>query len=176
MIESSTTEQLRKMSNPFALAPRDKATNEPIAPSDASVVSLASDSYSPTYDSILGKWMMPWVMQAVNTRIVNRSNAVSGWSYGRNLIYREFSTAPGLISAVLVSALYPVIGTLMYFPFTRNILRKFLPKPGQGPSIEQLEGGFFEIKLWGRGRNPTTGNEEIVKGGINAYKGDGGYK
>jgi short subunit dehydrogenase-like uncharacterized protein len=66
-----------------------------------------------------GYWMMPWVMQSIDTRIVNRSNALSGWRYGRNLIYREFYEAPNVAVAMFVSALFPIMGALLYFSLTR---------------------------------------------------------
>ena len=69
--------------------------------------------------NVSGKWMMPWVMQAIDTRIVNRSNALTGWRYGRNLVYREFQQAPNMIGAAMVSALFPMIGAMMYFSLTR---------------------------------------------------------
>jgi short subunit dehydrogenase-like uncharacterized protein len=63
--------------------------------------------------------MMPWVMQSIDTRIVNRSNALSGWRYGRNLIYREYSQAPNVLVAMFVSAVFPIVGALLYFSLTR---------------------------------------------------------
>lgn len=65
--------------------------------------------------------MMPWVMQAIDTRIVNRSNALSGWTYGRDLIYREYSQAPNMIVAVMASAMFPIVGALLYFSLTRCV-------------------------------------------------------
>ena len=59
------------------------------------------------------------MMQAIDTRIVNRSNAISDWRYGRNLIFREFSQAPNVVAATMVSALFPLIGALLYFSLTR---------------------------------------------------------
>lgn len=66
-----------------------------------------------------GYWMMPWVMQSIDTRIVNRSNALSGWRYGRNLVYREYSQAPNVLVAMFVSAVFPIVGALLYFSLTR---------------------------------------------------------
>jgi short subunit dehydrogenase-like uncharacterized protein len=69
----------------------------------------------------VGYWMMPWVMQSIDTRIVNRSNAISDWRYGRNLIYREFSQAPNVVAATMVSAVFPLVGALLYFSVTRYV-------------------------------------------------------
>ena len=65
--------------------------------------------------------MMPWVMQSIDTRVVNRSNALSQWGYGRNLIYRECMAAPSLFNAILTSAIFPLVGSLLFFSFTRFV-------------------------------------------------------
>ena len=63
--------------------------------------------------------MMPWVMQSIDTRVVNRSNALTDWRYGRNLIYRELMAAPNALVAVITSAIFPLAGALLYFSLTR---------------------------------------------------------
>ena len=68
---------------------------------------------------MIERWMMPWVMQSIDTRVVNRSNALSQWGYGRNLIYREFMAAPNMFAAFFTSAIFPLIGSLLFFSFTR---------------------------------------------------------
>src|SRR5699024_348869 len=47
---------------------------------------------------LTGTWVGPFPMAAVNTRVVHRSNALTGWRYGRGLRYREViatGTGPG---------------------------------------------------------------------------------
>jgi len=114
-------------------------------------------------------------MQFVDTRIVNRSNALQGFRYGRNLIYSERMGGPGLFSVVVSSFLMSVVGSLLCFSFTRNLIKRFLPAPGQGPSKEVMDKGYFHMKFWGRGTKPD-GSEAIVRGGIQAPNGDPGYK
>jgi short subunit dehydrogenase-like uncharacterized protein len=175
IIENSPSSVLKEISNPFCLTPRDK-NGIPESATDKSVVSAASDTYTPLYDKVLKRWMMPWVMQGVNTRIVNRSNALLGWQYGRNFIYRELLGAPNAFVAYLVSAMYPVVGALLYFPFTRAVMKWLLPKPGEGPKEDDVENGFFKIKFWGRGKDSKSGEEKVLQGSVSAYQGDGGYK
>ena len=42
---------------------------------------------------------------------------------------------------------------------TRSILKSFLPKPGEGPSEETMENGFFEIELLGI--HPTDRDKDM---------------
>ena len=45
------------------------------------------------------------------------------------------------------------------FSPTRSILKSFLPKPGEGPSEETMENGFFEIELLGI--HPTDRDKDM---------------
>ena len=101
ILESSTNEALVASSNPFFLAPRDAATGQPIEATDKAVVNMNRDTFSFLYDKIEGSWEAPYVMQSIDTRIVNRSNALSGWKYGRNVIYREFTGVSNFVVALL---------------------------------------------------------------------------
>ena len=80
---------------------------------------ISHNNYWYSTFSLKERWMMPWVMQSIDTRVVNRSNALSQWGYGRNLIYREFMAAPNMFAAIFTSAIFPLIGSLLFFSFTR---------------------------------------------------------
>ena len=41
------------------------------------------------YDDEYGAWIAPFVMEAINARVVHRSNALSGNSYGTDFKYQE---------------------------------------------------------------------------------------
>lgn len=167
--ESSTSEMIEEGSNPFFLNPRDVRTNIPIQTKNSNVYKANQDTNGIIYDEIEGKWMMPWIMQAIDTRIVNRSNALFGWKYGQNLIYRELMTAPNLFTAILSSIIGAFVGPLLSFRFTRNIIKPFLMKQGEGPTQDILDTGFMKIGFWGRGTN-NLGEENIVKGMYNTLR------
>ena len=95
--------------------------------------------------SLKERWMMPWVMQSIDTRVVNRSNALSQWGYGRNLIYREFMAAPNMFAAIFTSAIFPLIGSLLFFSFTRydNLLLFFFLFICPCMCSDRLEINFF---------------------------------
>jgi saccharopine dehydrogenase (NAD+, L-glutamate forming) len=119
--------------------------------------------------------MMPYVMQSIDTRIVHRSNALSNYGYGKDLIYREYQLAPNMLMAMLSTLLFPIGGMVLFFSLTRNFINRFLPKQGEGPNQDMLDNGYLKILLWGRGKN-KEGGEVIVKGGIRALHGDPGYR
>jgi len=102
-----------------------------------------------------GRWTAPFVMAAINTRIVRRSNALLGYPYGRDFRYAErvrFAAGPkGWLGA---NAMAAGIGGLMAglaFAPTRTLLERVLPSPGEGPSREQRERGSFLLRIEGDG-------------------------
>ncbi len=95
----------------------------------------------------------PFVMAAVNTRIVHRSNALLGHPYGRDFSYIEsIRTGKGVRAAVSAGA---VAGGMLGFQglltrsTARKLLQRVLPKPGEGPSPEQRAGSFFSVDFIG---------------------------
>ena len=56
------------------------------------------------------------------------------------------------------------------FNITRNgIVRRMLPTPGQGPSRQQRENGFFDLRLFGK-----TANGEVLRSRVTGDR-DPGY-
>lgn len=172
VFENSTISLLIEALNPFFLCPR-KANGELDQPSSKTRY-RCGDKFFFDYDSILRMWCMPFVMQAIDTRVVNRSNALSNWRYGKDFIYTERMKGP-LWACILNTLFTPIIASLLFFSVTRNILRLFLPNPGQGPSEQVRDGGYFFLRMWGKGLD-SKGEEVVVKGRIDAPDGDPGYK
>ncbi|MDQ6838022.1 MAG: saccharopine dehydrogenase NADP-binding domain-containing protein [Actinomycetota bacterium] len=131
------------------------------------------DSLRPRYDAQMGAWTAPFVMGPFNTRIVRRSNALSGWSYGRSLRYRETMPAgPGPVGSVLAGALGAAQGALMTtmaLPATRVVLDRVLPKPGTGPSDDARRNGHFRSDIY----TTTSGGARYVS--TVSGSGDPGY-
>ncbi len=62
-------------------------------------------------DRVEGRWTAPFVMASYNTRIVRRSNALSGWSYGRSFRYDEvMGVGRGPFAPVLAGAVTAGLG------------------------------------------------------------------
>jgi len=109
------------------------------------------DIAAPVHDPALG-WIGPFVMAATNTRVVRRSNAVSGYAYSRQFRYREgIGFGEGVAArarAMGLSTGMGALGAAMGFGPTRAGLGKVLPKPGEGPSAEERAAGHFRMDVY----------------------------
>ena len=132
----------RVLGNPYALDPEPQGARGPDGP----------DQIGVRFDPDLGMWTGPFLMAAVNTRVVRRSNALLGHVYGPNFRYSEamsFGKGPkGFLTASAVSAgLVAFLGAASLAP-TRHLMEsKMLPKPGEGPSKEARDAGFFVVRF-----------------------------
>jgi short subunit dehydrogenase-like uncharacterized protein len=105
-------------------------------------------------DSAAGGWVSPFIMAAINTRIVHRSNALSAGRYSRAFRYDEaVSTGRGLrgrLTAVGAGVGLSVFMLASALGPTRAVLQRLLPAPGEGPSPEAQARGFFDLRFFGR--------------------------
>ena len=107
------------------------------------------------YDADIGAWIGPFVMAAINTRIVRRSNALLDYPYGADFRYDEaIITGAGISGSIkglmLSSAMASAVAGAIIPPM-RWVMRKFLlPSPGEGPDKAAREAGFYKILLHGR--------------------------
>ncbi|HYN16587.1 MAG TPA: saccharopine dehydrogenase NADP-binding domain-containing protein [Actinomycetes bacterium] len=120
-----------------------------------------------------GTWVAPFVMAPFNTRVVRRSNALSGHAYGRDLRYREvLRTGKGLLSPLAAAAMSTGIGALgvgLGSRRLRPLLDRVLPDPGTGPGEETRSCGHFTMAIRAR---TTRGARYVAT--ISAH-GDPGY-
>jgi short subunit dehydrogenase-like uncharacterized protein len=112
------------------------------------------------------------LMSFANTRVVRRSSALydaGQKSYGSDFIFRELGSYPSKRSARLASFglifAFIVISTPL-----RHIVRRFLPKPGEGPDKVTRENGWF------RGLFKVEAEDGEVKYFQIYGDGDPGYK
>jgi short subunit dehydrogenase-like uncharacterized protein len=102
-------------------------------------------------------YLAPFVMGAVNTRVVRRTNALMGFRYGRGFRYREVSRFPrspkGFFAAAGMSAGLAVFMAAVATPGLRTLVASALPKPGEGPTAEQRDKGLFRILVEGERRD-----------------------
>jgi short subunit dehydrogenase-like uncharacterized protein len=155
----------RVMVDPYALSP-DRAAEPDLG--------NERDPMGVIHDEALGGWLAPFVMGTVNTRVVRRSNALQDYAYGRELRYRELMLAGGLPlgpvkAAGIAGGIAGLVAGLSIGP-TRKLLDRVLPDPGEGPSEEQREKGFFKIDVHA---DTSTGKHLVCR--IDA-PGDPGYK
>ena len=107
------------------------------------------------FNADVDAWTGPFIMAAINTRTVRRTNALLGYPYGRDFRYREATIAgrglPGHIRAWLSGAALRIFIIVAAIPVLRKILLgPFLPEPGSGPSRTARENGFFNLLMIGR--------------------------
>ncbi|MDB2384634.1 saccharopine dehydrogenase NADP-binding domain-containing protein [Endozoicomonas sp.] len=142
--EAAANPQLKKaLSNPFTLCPENHG-----------FTALQYNVQSPRYDDDFSAWSAPFILAGINTRIVHRSNALSGNLYGNNFKYDEamltgsgakgkrnaYGIATGLAGLLLGAAIKP----------SRWLLETFiLPKSGHGPSTVQQRKGFYDLHFLG---------------------------
>ncbi len=125
-------------------------------------------------DSDLNAWAAPFIMSGINTRVVHRSNALSGNSYGKDFKYDEAMLAgrgfKGRIRAnIVVAGLAGFMAGVAIKP-SRWALEKFvLPKPGEGPTPSEQVNGYYDLRFVG-----TSPSGDKIKTKVTG-KGDPGY-
>ncbi len=117
----------------------------------------------PEYDKDHKRWVAPFVMASINTRIVHRSNQLLGYEYGRDFKYDEAmwmqDGVKGQLMSYGMSAGLLGFGAAMMFKPSRELLSKHvLPKTGTGPSKSEQENGYFDIRFFGE----TPSGDEIT--------------
>jgi len=121
-----------------------------------------NDQTAAVYDEDFQRWTLPFVMAAINTRVVRRSNALMDCAYGEDFNYDEATLAPkgqsALIAKLSAAAMTAGTGSLAFGP-TRALMKRFLPKPGEGPTPEQQAKGYFDIRFYGV--HPTDRSKDM---------------
>lgn len=119
-------EVLNVLINPFSLCegfqgPEQPAGNKPI------------------FEEDLNAWSAPFIMAVINTKNIHRSNAMMGHAYGEDFVYDEmFLTGPGDKGEQMANAIA-----------SDRSMQDNPPKPGEGPSKEERETGFYDVMFTG---------------------------
>ena len=115
--------------SPFALTPGFTGPRQP-------------SGSKPMVDEALGEgvWVAPFVMAAINTRNVHRSNLLLGHAYGPDFVYDEMLvTGPGAKGEAFANAVAS----------DKSLGSDSGPKPGEGPSREEREAGHYDVLFLG---------------------------
>lgn len=162
-ISGGTIDSLRLQLHAVAAEPAlRQVLQDPYAlsPDRAGEADLGSqpDVFRPYLDPLAGGWIAPFAMAPFNTRIVRRSNALTGWAYGHDLRYREAmggrGGATGALQAATLAAAQAAAITAMSTAPLSPLVDRILPKPGQGPSERVRRTGSFTSTVTAR---TTTG-------------------
>ena len=120
--------------NPFSLTPGFEGPRQP-------------SGNKPQVDEVLGVWVAPFVMAAINTRNVHRSNFLLGHAWGSDLVYDEMLvTGPGDKGQAIAEAVAA----------DKSLGGPGGPQPGEGPSREERESGFYDVLFIGTGAAGQT--------------------
>jgi len=111
------------------------------------------DQASIAWDENFESWTGPFVMAAINTKVVRRSHALAGLPYGEGFRYDESQLCGNRTKALLSAGGLGVVMAGTFFSPTRAILKKMLPDPGEGPDEATRNNGFFEF--WAHGTDGT---------------------
>ena len=145
-----------KLADPYVLNDAERGLDGP-------------DRLSAYYDEDFDSWVGPFVMGSVNTRVVRRSAELLNGLYGSDFQYNE-GVLSGKGAVGFLGATGTGVGTGVFVgaasvSFTRGLMQKFLPKPGEGPSDDAINNGYYDIELFGK--HPTDSNKNVrvrVKG------------
>jgi len=116
------------LQSPFGLTPGFEGPSQPMG-------------LMPEYDDRLGKWAAPFIMATINTKNVHRTNFLLGHPYGADFKYDEMMlTSPGELGEKAAHAVTEML---------KNPFGAKPPKPGEGPTPEERENGFYDVLFVG---------------------------
>jgi short subunit dehydrogenase-like uncharacterized protein len=119
---------LALMRDPFSLTPGFQGPKQP-------------PGNKPMFDDDLQAWVTPFFMANINTRNVHRSNMLMGFPYGRDFIYDEMQiTGVGEEGEALARRILAA---------NNKMATSAVPKPGEGPSKEERETGYYDLLFVG---------------------------
>ena len=119
-------EVINRLRDPFSLVPD---FDGPRQPSGSKVI----------FEEDLNTWSAPFIMASINTKNVHRSNALLGHRYGEDFVYDEmFATGPGDNGEQFANMIA-----------NDKSMAENPPKPGEGPSKEERESGFYDAMFTG---------------------------
>ncbi len=130
------TNQLAVSRDPFLLDPDPAAHTEEERGRNADPAGIR-------YDEPLQKWVAPFLMGSINTRVVRRTQALLGTRFDYQE-YSKFGSSRAARSVVIGGKVFESIAATR---FGRRILKRLLPKPGEGPSEKVMNEGFFECEF-----------------------------
>jgi len=126
--------------NPFALTPGFEGPRLPSGNKPMVDEALSDGTGADT-------WVAPFVMAAINTRNVHRSNFLLQQAWGADFVYDEMLvTGPGAKGQAIAEAVAA----------DKSLASDDGPKPGEGPSRAEREAGFYDVLFLGTGKNGET--------------------
>ncbi len=124
---------IKVLTNPFSLT---EPFNGPAQPS----------GMAPIFEQDLNSWSAPFVMATINTKNIHRSNLLLNHQYGEDFVYDEMMlTGPGNKGEAMAK-----------FVAEDKSMATDPMQPGEGPTKEERETGFYDILFVGANANGET--------------------
>ena len=161
LVETATHDRAarRVLGDPYALTGGRRGTDR--------------DRLAPGYYAPAGLPTAPFVMAAINSRVVRRSRLLLDDAPVETFRYDERMSVPaspgGAVAALAVSAGLAALPLLAAWPTARALLRKRVPA-GTGPSPEAQARGKFALRLFGE-----TSTGVAVRAEVRCDDADPGY-
>lgn len=131
---------LQALINPYSLATSEVLVDQPRGD-------------KPYFDESLQSWAAPFIMAAINTKNVHRSNYLLAYAYGKDFRYDEMMlTGPGDKGEAIAN----------HVANDKSLGDKNGPKPGEGPSKEERENGFYDVLFTGQHANGETYSASVA--------------
>ncbi|XP_075246962.1 putative trans-acting enoyl reductase Rv2449c [Convolutriloba macropyga] len=99
------------------------------------------------WDSSLRTYLAPFLTSPTNSRVVRRSNALN--NYGPEFTYDEFIKANSWSGAKAMTWAQYLLRLSFANRFTRSLVQRALPDPGEGASMDELMKGHAFLKFYG---------------------------
>ena len=144
------TDQLVVSRDPFLLDPDPART-----PAEERVAMRTQPAFATMRISRNG-WR-PFLMGSINTRVVRRTQALLGTRFD----YQEYSKYGSSRTARTVMIGGKVFESIAASGLGRRILKRLLPKPGEGPSEKVMNEGFFECEFIATDRTAAACAESL---------------
>ncbi len=126
-------ELVASLMNPFALTPGFTGVEQP-------------NGMKPMYDEVMESWVAPFMMATINTKNIHRSNLLLDHQYGTDFAYDEmFVTGPGEQGEAMAKAVAQ-----------DKSMSTDTTQPGEGPTKEQREAGFYDLLFVGNTADGKT--------------------
>ncbi|RNC85973.1 MAG: hypothetical protein ED557_04180 [Balneola sp.] len=128
-------------------------------------IGKATDQYFTGYDSSLKRWVTPFIMSGINSKVLYRSSDIfrnreeplfKSIAYSEHASLGRWYNPTPFITTLLSLLLIQKLGPFSWF---RKLVRTLAPAPGEGPSEKSIEEGFFKITSIA---NSTSGKRASV--------------
>ena len=143
---------IRLVADPYALNPKDSHRG-----------SDQNDQTKAVYDEDFNCWTVPFIMASIDTRTVRRTNVLLDYFYGKDFRYDEavlLSKSANSFQAKKRTFIISLSMAFLAIPFLRFLVKFFIPKQGDGPSFEERQKGFYDIRLLAR--HPLDSSQKVI--------------